>query len=295
MARRTPRKRFSKRSIFHAPLEFHIDRADLTRKRFPYHEHEFSELVVILGGESMHITEDGEHPLSAGDVFVFNGRHAHGFRNARRLLLYNVMYSPDRYLGRGEELRSLPGYHALFVLEPRYRKHHRFRSKLHLSMEGLARAEQVLASLRDEYDARSPGYEAAIRALFLQLVVFLSRAYGESRTDASRSLLRMGQVMSFMESNSHAPLRLPALARRAHMSTNNFLRVFKEATGHTPIEYLIRLRIMRACDLLRTTDEKITSLALRCGFSDSNYMAKVFARVMGMSPREYRRRNARRA
>jgi AraC family L-rhamnose operon transcriptional activator RhaR len=283
-------RRYTRPAVFRTSFPFHIERADLTRRHFPYHEHEFSELVVITGGESMHITEDGEHALSAGDVFVFNGRHAHGFRDSRHLRLYNVMYDPERLLAPRSGLRILPGFHALFVLEPRYRKQHKFRSRLHLSMDDLAKTAQFLASLLDEYQNESPGFEVAIRGLFLQLVVFLSRRYGEAREDASRSILRMGSVMSYMEAHSHEPLALAHLARMARMSVNNFLRVFREATAHSPIDYLIRLRVMRSCELLRTTDEKITSLALRTGFSDSNYFAKVFRKVMGMSPGEYRRR-----
>jgi transcriptional regulator GlxA family with amidase domain len=189
----------------------------------------------------------------------------------------------------------MSGFHAMFVLEPRYRKRHRFRSRLRLDMDDLARAVDLLESLFTEYTERRPGHESAIRGLLLQLVVFLSRRYSELRADTSRSLLRLGEVMSYMESHAHERLRLPELARRAHLSVNQFTRVFREATGHTPIDYLIRLRVMRAAELLRATDEKITSLALRCGFSDSNYFAKQFRRVMGESPRDYRRKGLARA
>jgi AraC-like DNA-binding protein len=66
------------------------------------------------------------------------------------------------------------------------------------------------------------------------------------------------------------------------------MRVFRKATGQTPIEYLVRLRIQKAMELLRTTDRTITEIAMDVGFNDSNYFARQFRRLTDRSPRAFR-------
>ena len=73
---------------------------------------------------------------------------------------------------------------------------------------------------------------------------------------------------------------------------SNLMRVFRKATGQTPIEYLVRLRIQRAMDMLRNTDLTVTEIALEVGFNDSNYFTRQFRRILGESPRSFRQRNA---
>ena len=71
----------------------------------------------------------------------------------------------------------------------------------------------------------------------------------------------------------------------------NFFLQFKNAAGCSPIQYLIKLRISRAEELLTDTTIPIGEIAGKCGFSDSNYFCKTFHRHTGMSPRQFRQKN----
>jgi AraC-like DNA-binding protein len=73
------------------------------------------------------------------------------------------------------------------------------------------------------------------------------------------------------------------------MSECTFLRKFREATGFSPTDYLLRSRIRRAEELLARRKLSITEVAARCGFEDSNYFSRQFRRVTGVSPRAHRR------
>ena len=73
------------------------------------------------------------------------------------------------------------------------------------------------------------------------------------------------------------------------MSKRTFLRVFRAATGATPIAYLIGVRIRRAAELLRQGGVTVTEAAMRVGFEDSNYFSRQFRKVMGVTPRSYAR------
>ena len=64
---------------------------------------------------------------------------------------------------------------------------------------------------------------------------------------------------------------------------------FKQATGFGLREYLVNLRIQRACELLLSTTLSITDIADKCGFNDSNYFGDAFRKAIGVSPRDYRK------
>ncbi len=72
------------------------------------------------------------------------------------------------------------------------------------------------------------------------------------------------------------------------MSKNHFLRVFRQCYGTSPINYLIRLRLEKSCELLEHSGKNITEIAFEAGFSDSNYYTRQFSKTYGMSPRAYR-------
>ncbi len=261
-------------------------------ERVALHAHEFKELVIILSGCGLHVTERETWPLAAGDVFVILNGQAHGYADSEHLRLINVLYDDEILVPAHSELHHLPGYRALFTLEPSVRQQRGkgYRNRLRLSLAERTHAEQMLQGLEEELRARAPGFTIMARSLFLQLVTFLSRCYSHSLVPVSRRLLRIAEVIDFMESHGEHDLYIEQLAAMAHMSRRHFLRVFREATGQTPMAYLISLRITRGAELLRQGQLNITETAFRVGFQDSNYFSRQFRRVFGMSPREFMRR-----
>ena len=67
------------------------------------------------------------------------------------------------------------------------------------------------------------------------------------------------------------------------------MRVFRRATGQTPIDYLIRLRIQKAMEWLAGTSLSVTDIALKTGFDDSNYFTRQFRKATGETPTAYRK------
>ena len=157
-----------------------------------------------------------------------------------------------------------------------------FRS-LHDEIEPLA-----MKILR-EATAREPGHEAVLLGLLVELMVFLSRRYGESEAGESRALLRMGHLVSTLEQRYAEPWTLESLAAAARLSRTGFLRVFRQATGQSPVAFLIGLRIEAAKRLLRQTRRSMTQIAHDCGFGDSNYFARKFREATGHTPTGFRR------
>ena len=281
----------------HAKDWFHADGFPLAVERrepqepFDLHVHDFSELVVVTGGQGMHKIENEAWPLSAGDVFVVKGDEAHEYCELDELNLINVLYLPDRLRWDLGDLVSLPGYHVLFTLEPQWRRRHQFNSRLHMLPAEMDHVLGLIDQLDAELKARAVGFGFMATALYMQLVGHLSRAYGRSRNPDSQALLRIAAAITHLETHYPEPVELDNLAELAHMSKRSFLRTFRAATGQSPIAYLIQIRVNRAADRLRTTNDAITDVAFAVGFQDSNYFARQFRQLMGVTPRDYRTAN----
>ncbi len=253
------------------------------------HSHDFCELVIVSRGSAMHVLEGHSFPVTAGDVFLLQGRQKHYFCDRKNLDLINIMYDPDKIVLPEHELRCMPGYCALFMLEPTYRHQHRFASRLHLKRIPLAHVEQLAETMERECQADRPGRAVALRAKLLELMVTLSRAYSSSETTEAHALLRIGNVIGALENDFSKDWKLEELVEIAHMSRSTLMRIFRKATGQSPIEYLVRLRIQEAMTLLRNTDMNITEIAMEIGFNDSNYFTRQFRKTNEISPTAYRK------
>ena len=84
------------------------------------------------------------------------------------------------------------------------------------------------------------------------------------------------------------PLDVLALARHAHMSPAHFARLFKEAFGETPHQYVLTRRVERAQALLRDTERTVTDVCFEVGFQSLGSFSSAFRRVTGTTPTAYR-------
>lgn len=257
---------------------------------FPLHSHDFSELVIVLGGTGIHFTQGDSYRISGGDVFFIESGFSHGYRNPENLHLYNILF--DSYLLEHAflDIAHMPGYHSIFFIEPKYREGHRFRTRLQLTEDQMKRITDLTSRMRRELKGPSGefGSRAMALAYFIEAVVTLSRFYGLTGSAESREIHRLSRVFSYMEQNKHRQITIDELVDFSYMSYSTLNRAFQQATGCSPIEYHLQLRIRKACRMLETSPEDITSIAGRCGFEDSNYFSRQFRKTIGMTPRDYR-------
>ncbi|MBW7996483.1 MAG: helix-turn-helix domain-containing protein [Candidatus Glassbacteria bacterium] len=246
-------------------FDFYIERAMMKSPSCQLHAHAFTELAIVMGGSVVHHTRTEEYPVGTGAVFVITDNLEHGYRDARNLYLCNIMYG-SAFLTGYKELEQIPGYHALFSLEPFYRKHHRFQSRLNLDSKQLAFVSRLVGEMKREFEEKKSGHKPAIKALLVQLIIYLSRQYSQQKSGKAARILPLAECVAFMEENFSRKLALRDLAAIACMSVPNFVRVFKDTYRTTPVDYLIRLRVQKACEMLQNQEETVTSVALKSGF-----------------------------
>jgi AraC family transcriptional regulator len=101
-----------------------------------------------------------------------------------------------------------------------------------------------------------------------------------------RHVLR--RVIERMRSFS-SDLSLQALAKESGYSRVHFVRMFRAATGYSPHNYLLNLKLERARELLRNPSTSLIDIALECGFSSHSHMSRLFHKIVGVTPSAYRR------
>lgn len=255
---------------------------------FGLHTHEFAEIVLVTGGKGVHITGDDSYELSTGDAFVIGGSRPHDYVNMEELSLINVLFEPERIPLGMADMHSISGFHALFTLEPAWRIRHNFDSRLRLTPADLFQAVRLVDQLDEELNSREVGFGVVAISTFLQLAAFLARCYDQSRNPMNKMLLRIAHAITYLETNYAEPVTVDELVEISGMSRRNFMRSFEAAMGCPPINYLIRIRMKNACELLRETDESVTEIAMRVGFNDGNYFSRQFKTLMNTTPSAYR-------
>lgn len=274
----------------HGELGFDIDYGKWTGGRgHAIHTHDFHELVIVTQGTGVQIINGSEYFISAGDVFVLKGSIVHGYTKTNNLEFYNISFDNNRHNLFKKEFCSLPGYYALFELEPNLVTNQKYADRLKLSSSELAFSFGLCSNLHKEYSEKRPGYEIGILSNFNLLILYLSRLYMKYQEQSKYNIMPLAETLMYIESNYHETINLNTLATKTGLSESTFLRLFRKSFNQTPIEYINHYRISKACSLLSNSNLSLTQIALEVGFSDSNYFSRVFRKVMNMSPREFRK------
>lgn len=121
------------------------------------------------------------------------------------------------------------------------------------------------------------------------------REMGETQT-TTREVVRGGlapwqirKVTSHVEAHLDQPIRNEDLATIVRLTPSHFGRAFRNSFGATPHEYVIRRRVERAQGLMLTTGARLSEIALDCGLADQAHLSRLFRRLVGETPRAWRR------
>lgn len=151
-------------------------------------------------------------------------------------------------------------------------------------------ARQLHEALLADEATRGVLYEALARVFLVKLL----EGYGDQQSDALAASGELGaqrykRVLDFIADNYAGSVVVEDLASAAGMSASAFARVFKATLGETPHQFLSRYRVERAQDMLAEPATPMIDIALACGFSDQSHLGRMFKKIVGITPRAYRK------
>jgi len=231
-------------------------------------------VIACLRGQGWVKTRTGEQTVRAGDLVWLraNQPHSYGADTENPWTIGWVHFS-------GEEADAW-SKHVGFDQEPA-------AILSHASAEGIAalKIEQIYLILELGYSVPELISASLMLRSALSLSAHAVRTGGPTRSASER----IAAVRDHLRESLAQPHRLDALATAAGLSVPHFCTLFRRLTGYAPIDFLIRQRVQAACRLLDTTDQSIAAIAAEVGYEDPYYFTRCFRRVIGSSPRTYRR------
>lgn len=120
--------------------------------------------------------------------------------------------------------------------------------------------------------------------IFRNESVFISR----DNNDTAKNVIDI--AIEFFKVNTNKTLSLQDVASVVNISPSHFSFLFKNKTGFSPIEYFNHLKIQKACQHLLFTDNRIKEISFELGIDDQYYFSRLFKKVMGVSPEDYRKK-----
>jgi PAS domain S-box-containing protein len=106
---------------------------------------------------------------------------------------------------------------------------------------------------------------------------------------ALRPYTEMREVLEYVRDNFSEPIEVKRLAAIVHLSVSQFERRFRKVFQISPLKHIMNVRIRAASLRLTTTNDTIAAIALDCGFYDHSHFTRNFRKLMGVSPKEYRK------
>jgi AraC-like DNA-binding protein len=100
---------------------------------------------------------------------------------------------------------------------------------------------------------------------------------------------KLAVAVSYLHEHYAEEIATETLAKRAGLSVSQFERIFRKAFGTSLRQYILRVRVERACRCLTDTDDTVAAIAVQCGFYDHAHFSRAFRSLMSVPPSEYRK------
>lgn len=285
---------------------------------FYLHWHQEFEFLVLTKGEIVFTIQNNEYELHAGDCVFINSNLLHSARtvNGQACSFFAVVFS---YEALEDDIHSAfakkyirPVLNGKYLLDEFLPSDSPTmpRRELGTSQEGIREIDEfpqkfqnqislswqqevifLLAQISQCPEHELEPYELLVRSRLLSIWNLMYHHGNKNRKyhlEENASSERLAPVVQYMKENFAYEITLAELAEMIPMSEGQFCRVFKQHMKMSPMQYLLRYRILQSCRLLQETDKKIGEIANLTGFNNISYFNKVFLKIIGCTPKEYR-------
>lgn len=226
-------------------------------------------LIYCTAGKGTLTSDDRKYQISSGDLILLERDHAHS------------------YQADADDPWTIYWLHYDGKLADEFYRHtHITTPVLNIGVQPrIVRIFDGLSELRRstyqlaEFIQGSHQLQAMLS--YMALLVRQQRPQSGKTLDWER-------LRAIMQEHIHGQLNLDALAASATLSKYHFTKKFKALSGQSPIQYFINMKIQRACYLLDSTSQPVKQVAAAVGYDDAYYFSRLFKKVIGLSPSEYR-------
>jgi AraC-like DNA-binding protein len=268
-------------------MPYYVGKARISNKVDTLHAHFGLEIGVITSGCGILYLDGAEYPVKEGSVYCLNGmiQHTHAISKQGD-------YMDNVYVHIKQEslMHATPPKREIILYEPFWLNAGSVSPVLDRcqpAARAILKAYEFFQSRNDRLYAVRTWVELLNAFLAIADAVNSAKNTGnDGRSGAGFATI--SRVLEYIHAHFAENLSVEDLALRNNMSLSYFSHLFKEVMHIAPIEYRNRTRIDRACELLTTTNMKVSAIAKDCGFISLSQFNELFKRQIGKTPRNFR-------
>lgn len=251
-----------------------------------FHWHSYFEITCVQKGRGNYFVNGQEYVMDEGDIIIFNNVEPHGWKiMGEEMHLLVMIFSPEFV---AEKLSVFDSEY----LRPFVERGSNFKNKIGREEPVSHEIRKSIREIYMEWEERRDGYPLMIKANILRILTMLIRAYqDETKSDEmlrekKNAMKRLEQAFSYIDTHYCEKITLDEVAASVYMSSNYFSSYFRKVTNISFSEYVTRLRIMHARELLRDPEKSVTEAALECGFHNISNFYRLYKKHIGKPPRD---------
>ena len=251
------------------------------------HWHDDIEFIRVVSGRINYLVNDNVIELNEGDIIFVNSQQIHGHRHINYeecvfdgiLVPTNVLVYPKQLAEKYVNPFFYDSKFSSFVFRKGDRGHDELTNTFNTMMSRLEKKVDAY-----EFDMVAGAYK------LMSAIIKRLNCKGVERIGVSPWTDTLHRMIGFIQSNYKNTISLEEIAAAGNVSRSQCCKIFKGIMNKSPNDYLTEYRINKSIDLILGTDMKMTEIAYECGFNGSSYFAEIFKKMMGESPREYRKK-----
>jgi YesN/AraC family two-component response regulator len=260
------------------------------------HRHEYYELFLIETGSCRHIYNGQERLLIPGDCFLVPPHHDHSFTIHKSASILNCQFYSDKIEHVTE---TMPAFNIMGNNILKQNIPLRYNDQVNINKQGIIHLVpkendfvlNILYNMLNEQNNRDDNYiiikQKYLEILLLNLKRVMDRQFKNVSMHPKRHQAIISDTLSFIDSNIAEEIDFNELAKNNGFTPNHFRKLFKDFTGLTPVDYINRMRVIKACYYLQYTDFSIGEIAGMVGIFDANYFTRLFKNLIGSTPKQY--------
>lgn len=267
-----------------------------TMESVPVHRHDFQEFVLITKGSCIHQYKNISMPLIPGDVFLIPPHQEHAYTIETPLCMYNCQFYPtqisngwDRQFGNILDNLAVPEEN-----DPIFPADLNRQNIIHLSIAEAEQVQRMMNKMLMEQKDQLFAYQQVKQDYLNLILVIITRArmrqYNTSTSPSKPQHDIVLNAQKYIENHLTEKIDFAEYARAHNYSPGHFRSIFKSETGLPPVEYLNRLRIVRAIEYLKVKSLAMSDVSSAVGIYDANYFSRLFRKKIGYSPSEFRKK-----
>lgn len=251
-----------------------------------YHDHDFAEITYILSGKGKYYVNGTIYEVETGDIIICNPGVKH-----HNIVINEKEPTVEVFIGfTNFQFKNMPP-NSIVLKDNEY--------IMHTSGELRQEISKLCWEMVEEQEGNKAGKYFMLKSQLMKMLLLIIRELLDGENEEKQKGCNfesynknyvVKKIVTYLNENYSSKISLDKIAKNMYLSPVYISKIFKEETGESPINYLIKIRLEKAREILVSGDNgSIKHIANMVGYDDVYHFSKLFKKYYGISPLYYRK------